>query len=70
VDLAGAGESADNGAESAAVDESDFTQVQHDGAAVTQQPRYMRAQGFALATGNDSSVAVHDGDAANIPSIE
>ena len=68
--LAGAGEGADDGAESAAVDESDLAQMQNDGAAIAQQPCHMRAQRFALAAGNDSSVAVHDGDASNIASIE
>jgi hypothetical protein len=70
VDLAGAGEGADDGAESAAVDESDLAQMQNDGAAVAQQPGYMRTQGLALAPGNDSSVAMHDGDSSNIASIK
>jgi hypothetical protein len=30
----------------------------------------MRTQGLALAPGNDSSVAMHDGDSSNIASIK
>src|SRR5580658_4344301 len=70
VDLAGAGEGADDGAESAAVDESDLAQMQDDGAAVAQQPGHMCTQGLALAASNDSSVTVHDGDSSNVASIE
>ena len=68
VHLAGAGQSADDGAEAAAVDESDFAQVQHDGAAVAQQPGDVGAQGLALAAGNDPPVAAHDGDASDLTS--
>jgi hypothetical protein len=68
--LAGAGHGADYGAESAAVNESDLTQMQHDAAAVAQQPGNVRPQSLALATCNNSPVAMHDGDLSDLTSVE
>src|ERR1700691_1282922 len=70
VHLASAGESADDGTETAAVNESALAQVQDNGAAVAQEPGHMRAQRFALAACNNPTVAVHDSDASDIPSVE
>ena len=70
VGLANAGQSANYGAEPAAVDERDVAEVQHDGAAVVQKPGNVRAQRFAFAAGDDASVAGNDGDATNFTSIE
>jgi hypothetical protein len=68
--VTGAGEDANHGAEAGAVNESDLAQIQDDGAAAMQQPRNMCPQGFALATGNDPSVAAHYCDASNLTSVE
>jgi hypothetical protein len=70
VSLAGAGESADHSAESAAIDERDFAQVQDDGAAVVQEPGNVRTQRFTLTTGDDAPVAAHDRDASDLARIE
>jgi hypothetical protein len=70
MDLAGAGEAADNSAKAAAVNEFDFPQVQNDGAAVTQKPGYMREQRLTCLSGNNPSVAAHDGDASDFASIK
>jgi hypothetical protein len=68
--LASAGEGANDGTESAAVDESDLPEVQDDGAAIAQQPGYVCTQRLALATGNNPPIAVDDGDASDITSVE
>jgi hypothetical protein len=70
VRLADAGQCSHHGAEPAAVDECDVGEVQHDGAAVMQQPGNVGAQSLALAAGNNPSVAAHDGDAAHLTSVE
>jgi hypothetical protein len=68
--LTGAGQTADNRSEAAAVNESYVAQVQDDGSAVAQQPGNVRTQRLARTTGNDPAVAAHDGDASDLASIE
>src|SRR5580704_12937853 len=68
--LPGAGQTADDGAEAAAVNELNFPQVQNDGATVAQQPGYVREQRFALTSGDNPAVAGNDGDASDFASVE
>jgi hypothetical protein len=44
--------------------------MQHDAAAVAQQPGNVRPQSLALATCNNSPVAMHDGDLSDLTSVE
>ncbi len=58
---ASAGEQAHQHSQSAAVDESDFAQMEHDVAAIAQQVDDVQAQDFGF-TGRDASAATDDGD--------
>jgi hypothetical protein len=51
---------------------SDFSQMQDDGAMERRSRNNQAtfAQRLTLAAGNDSSVAVHDSNASEVPSVE
>src|SRR5579872_509433 len=68
--LTGAGQSTYHRAQTAAIDESDFSQVQDDGAPITEQPSDMGAQRFDFIASDKASLAADDGDAANIASFQ
>ena len=68
--LASAGQGADDRAQTAAVNKADLAQMQNDGAPVAQQPGHVSAQRLALASRNNSSIAMNNGDASNLTSFE
>jgi len=70
VNMASAGERANHCAETAAVDESDFAEMEKDGAAILQQVGNVSAQRFTFRASDDSSLTADDGDASNITSVE
>jgi hypothetical protein len=70
MNLAGAGQSADHGPETAAVDEDDFAEMKNDGAAVAQQPGDVRAQRIGFAASDQAAFAADDRNPPYIPCFE
>src|SRR5215469_12201466 len=67
ADLARPDQGADHGSNAAAVDESDISEMQNDGATVAQQPVNMVAQRFSFSAGDNAPFASDDCHPPDVP---
>ncbi|HYM76542.1 MAG TPA: hypothetical protein VE377_11240 [Candidatus Dormibacteraeota bacterium] len=68
--LACAGEGADHGAQAAAIDENDIAKMEHNGAAIAQDPGNVAAQRFDFVAGDQASFAADNRYPADFPCLE
>jgi hypothetical protein len=70
VHLPGAGQCAHNGSQTAAVDEYDVAEMQHDRPPIAQQVSDVATQSLRLWARYDAAFATHNRDTTNIASFQ